>query len=74
MLLAVYGMRSGELRSLHLDQIDWRGRVVKIFRLKRRQPQVDPLLQSVAEAVARYIDAARPKGSSGGFSGITGAT
>jgi integrase len=61
MLLAVYGMRSGEVRSLRLDQIDWRGRVVRIFRLKRRQPQVYPLLQSVAEAVARYIDSARPK-------------
>ena len=61
MLLAVYGMRSGEVRSLRLDQIDWRGRVVKVFRLKRRQPQVYPLLQTVAEAVARYIDSVRPK-------------
>jgi site-specific recombinase XerD len=61
MLLAVYGMRSGEVRSLRLDQIDWRGRVIRIFRLKRRQPQVYPLLASVAEAVARYIDSVRPK-------------
>jgi site-specific recombinase XerD len=61
MLLAIYGMRSGEVRSLRLDQIDWPGRVLRIFRLKRRQPQVYPLLQSVAEAVSRYIDAARPK-------------
>jgi integrase/recombinase XerD len=61
MLLAIYGMRSGEVRSLRLDQIDWPGRVLRIFRLKRRQPQVYPLLQSVAEAVARYIDTARPK-------------
>jgi site-specific recombinase XerD len=61
MLLAIYGMRSGEVRSLRLDQIDWPGRVLRVFRLKRRQPQVYPLLQSVAEAVARYIDTARPK-------------
>jgi site-specific recombinase XerD len=61
MLLAVYGMRSGEVRSLCLDQIDWRARVVRVFRLKRRQPQVYPLLQSVAEAVARYIDSVRPR-------------
>src|SRR5215469_10354276 len=53
-------MRS-EVRSLRLDQIDWRGHVVSVFRLKRRQPQVYPLLHSVAEAVARYIDSARPK-------------
>jgi integrase/recombinase XerD len=61
MLLAIYGMRSGEVRSLRLDQIDWPGRVLRVFRLKRRQPQLYPLLQSVAEAVARYIDTARPK-------------
>lgn len=61
MLLAIYGMRSGEVRSLRLDQIDWPGRVLRVFRLKRRQPQVYPLLHSVAEAVARYIDTARPK-------------
>ena len=61
MLLAVYGMRSGEVRSLRLDQIDWRERAVRVFRLKRRQPQVYPLLPSVAEAVARYIDSVRPK-------------
>jgi integrase/recombinase XerD len=61
MLLAIYGMRSGEVRSMRLDQIDWPGRVLRVFRLKRRQPQVYPLLQSVAEAVARYIDTARPK-------------
>lgn len=61
MLLAIYGMRSGEARSLRLDQIDWRGRVLRVFRLKRRQPQVYPLLPSVAEALARYIDSVRPK-------------
>ena len=61
MLLAIYGMRSGEVRTLRLDQIDWPGRVLRVFRLKRRQPQVYPLLQSMAEAVARYIDTARPK-------------
>ena len=61
MLLAIYGMRSGEVRSLRLDQIDWPGRVLRVFRLKRRQPQVYPLVQSVAEAVSRYIDTARPK-------------
>ena len=61
MLLAIYGMRSGEVRSLHLDQIDWPGRILRVFRLKRRQPQVYPLLHSVAEVVARYIDTVRPK-------------
>ena len=60
MLLAIYGMRSGEVASLRLDQIDWRGRALQLFRLKRRQAQLYPLLPSVAEALARYIDTVRP--------------
>jgi integrase/recombinase XerD len=60
LLLAVYGMRSGEVAALRLDQIDWPGRTVRLFRLKRRQPQVYPLLPSVAEALSVYIDTARP--------------
>ena len=34
-----------------------------IFRLKRRQPQIYPLLPSVAEALAVYIDTVRPSSS-----------
>jgi integrase/recombinase XerD len=73
MLLAIYGMRSGEVRSMRLDQIDWHGRVLRVFLLKRRQPQVYPLLQSVAEAVARYIDTARPKAAHPEIFRTTGA-
>jgi integrase len=61
MLLAIYGMRSGEVASLQLDHVDWRKRVIRVFRLKRREPQVYPLIASVAEALARYIDTVRPK-------------
>jgi integrase/recombinase XerD len=60
LLLAVYGMRSGEVAALRLDQIDWAGRALRLFRLKRRQPQIYPLVQSVAEGLARYIDTVRP--------------
>lgn len=60
MLLSIYGMRRGEVVALRLDQVDWAGRKLHIFRLKRRQPQVYPLLPTVAEALARYIDTVRP--------------
>jgi integrase/recombinase XerD len=63
LLLAVYGMRSGEVAALPLDQIDWAGRTLRLFRLKRRQPQAYPLISSVAEALARYIDTVRPPSS-----------
>ena len=60
MLLAIYGMRSGEVTALRLEQVDWAGRTLHLFRLKRRQPQIYPLLPTVAEALARYIDTMRP--------------
>ncbi|MFC0512141.1 MULTISPECIES: tyrosine-type recombinase/integrase [Asaia] len=63
LLLAVYGMRSGEVAALRLDQIDWAGKVLRLFRLKRRQPQSYPLILSVAEALARYVDTVRPRSS-----------
>ena len=63
LLLAVYGMRSGEVAALRLDQIDWAGGTLGLFRLKRRQPQIYPLLPSAAEALARYIDTVRPPSS-----------
>lgn len=63
LLLAVYGMRSGEVAALRLDQIDWAGRTLRLFRLKRRQPQIYPLLETVAEALARYVDTVRPPSS-----------
>ena len=60
LLLAVYGLRRGEVASLRLDQIDQVAGLLHIWRLKRRQPQVYPLVPSVAEALRRYIDHARP--------------
>jgi integrase/recombinase XerD len=64
LLLAVYGMRSGEVAALRLDQIDWPGRTLRLFRLKRRQPQTYPLVEFVAEGLARYIDTVRPRSTS----------
>lgn len=60
MLLAIYGLRRGEVAALRLDQIDWARRRLFIHRLKRRQPQMYPLQRSVAEALAHYIDTVRP--------------
>ena len=63
MLLSIYGMRRGEVVALRLDQVDWAGQKLHVFRLKRRQAQVYPLIPTVAEALARYIDTVRPKTS-----------
>ena len=60
LMLALYGLRRGEVASLRLDQIDNVAGRLHIWRLKRRQPQVYPLVPSVATALRRYIDCARP--------------
>jgi integrase/recombinase XerD len=60
LLLAVYGLRRGEVASLRLDQIDQAGERLHIWRLKRRQPQIYPLVPSVRDALRRYIDEVRP--------------
>ena len=60
LLLSVYGLRRGEVAALRLDQIDRVGGRLHLWRLKRRQPQVYPLVSSVAQALGRYIDDARP--------------
>jgi integrase/recombinase XerD len=43
--------------------LHWRHRTIRLFRLKRRQPQTYPLVPSVTEALARYIDTVRPRTS-----------
>lgn len=60
LLLAVYGLRRGEVAALRIDQIDRVAGRLHIWRLKRRQPQIYPLVPSVAEALGRYIDDVRP--------------
>jgi integrase len=61
LLLAIYGLRRGEVASLRLDQVDWIANQLHIWRLKRRQPQIYPLVPAVAEALKHYIDHVRPK-------------
>jgi integrase len=61
MLLAIYGLRHGEVATLRLDQLDWQHRIIRPFRLQRRQTQMYPLVPSVAESLARYIDTVRPR-------------
>lgn len=63
LLLSVYGLRRGEVVALRLEHIDWAGRTLYISRLKRRPPQLFPLVPAAAEALARYIDTVRPSSS-----------
>lgn len=61
MLLAVYGLRRGEVAGLQLDDLDWEGEVIHVARPKQRLAQRYPLLPVVGEAILRYLREVRPR-------------
>ena len=60
MLLAVYGLRSGEVRRLRLEDLDWSNEVIRIERSKQRRIQYYPFVTSVGNAVLQYLQHGRP--------------
>jgi site-specific recombinase XerD len=60
LMLATYGLRSGQLCRLRLDDIDWRHETIRIPASKGGQNVVLPLRPSVGEAVVDYLRHARP--------------
>jgi site-specific recombinase XerD len=60
MLLAVYGLRAGEVRGLRLENFDWNQGIVSATRGKTRSVQIYPLSRPVGYAVLRYLKEVRP--------------
>ena len=60
-LFAFYGIRASEAVRLRLDDIDWNDKTLLIRRSKRGGRHHFPLHDSVAKAIRRYIEKARPK-------------
>ena len=63
-LLSVYGLRSGEVRRLRLEDIDWPRERIQIVRSKTSREETLPLEPSVGNAIALYLRHARPKSAS----------
>jgi len=61
MLLAVYGLRRGEVVRLMLDDLDWAGERITVTRSKGRRIQYFPLMSAVGEAILRYLREVRPR-------------
>ena len=61
MLLAMYGLRPGEVVRLALDDIDWRAETIVIRHSKVRRTTVLPLLPTVGAALLAYLRSGRPK-------------
>jgi len=61
MLLLVYGLRSGEVCALRLEDLDWERELIQVTRSKRRCTQSYPLTSRVGEAILRYMKEVRPR-------------
>jgi site-specific recombinase XerD len=61
MLLAVYGLRAGEVWTLQLENFDWDREVMTVVRGKGKRPRTYPLCRPVGDAVLRYLREARPR-------------
>jgi integrase/recombinase XerD len=61
MLLAVYGVRSGEVGRLQLTDIDWQRETITFTRSKIAASHSFPLPPSAGAAIIRYLKEVRPK-------------
>ena len=61
MLLALYGLRRGEVARLRLEDIDWVNEVFSVVRPKQRRIDRYPLIRSVGSAILRYLREVRPQ-------------
>ena len=61
LLLAVYGLRAGEVAALRLDDFDWEREVLTVPHGKRQRPRTYPLCRPVGDGVLRYLQEVRPR-------------
>lgn len=61
MLLAIYGLRAGEVKLLRLDDFDWKGELLSVSCSKTRRKRIFPLSRPVGDAVLLYIKEVRPR-------------
>ena len=55
LLLAVYGLRIGEVCALTLDDLDWANEKIRVRRLKNKRTQEFPLTAEVGNAILKYF-------------------
>jgi len=61
LLLAVYGLRAGEVTALRLEDFDWEREVLNVPHSKSQRPRTYPLCRPVGDAVLRYLWEVRPR-------------
>ena len=60
LLLAVYGLRIGEVCALTLDDLDWVNEKIRVRRLKNKRIQEFPLTAEAGNAILKYLKNVRP--------------
>lgn len=60
-LLAVYGLRAGEVSALSLNDFDWEQERLTVPHSKSQRPRIYPLCRPVGNAVLRYLREVRPR-------------
>ena len=60
-LLATYGLRSGEIRNLAIEDIDWRAESLRVRHSKTGACSFLPLMAPVGEALLDYLRRGRPE-------------
>jgi integrase/recombinase XerD len=60
-LAARYGLRSGELVRLTLDDIDWRAGILHVQQTKTKQTLQLPLTDEAGDILTRYLKNSRPQ-------------
>jgi site-specific recombinase XerD len=61
MLFVIYGLRSGEVRRLRLEDFDWDHEVFRVVSSKTGRVRTYPLVRSVGNAILRYLQEVRPR-------------
>jgi integrase/recombinase XerD len=62
MLFIGYGLRTGEVGGLRLDDLDWENAMLRVRCPKPGRTHLWPLSQGVGHAILRYTREARPSG------------
>lgn len=60
LLLAVYGLRAGEVVALCLRDFDWERELLHVPHSKSQRPRTYPLCRPVGDAVLHYLRTVRP--------------
>lgn len=60
LIMAVYGLRAGEIRALRITDVDFKNRILTVGREKNHSIQRFPLNSEVSSAIQKYMNRARP--------------